>query len=92
MKGTRHTAAQMIETLRQADVARGQGQKVPDSAATLRILHKHTPGGVGSMGAWPPEMAKQLIAVDQENAQLKKLDAEQALDMEILKGAAKGNF
>ena len=37
------------------------------------------------------EMAKQLKALEKENARLKKMVAEQALDMEILKEAAKGN-
>ena len=39
-----------------------------------------------------PEMAKQLKALEKENARLKKIVAEQALDMEILKEAAKGNW
>ena len=39
-----------------------------------------------------PEMAKQLKALEKQNARLKKLVADQALDMEILKEAAKGNW
>jgi len=39
-----------------------------------------------------PVMAKELKALQQENARLKKLVANQALDMEILKEAAKGNW
>jgi uncharacterized protein YdcH (DUF465 family) len=39
-----------------------------------------------------PEMAKELKALQTENARLKKLVANQALDMEILKEAAKGNW
>jgi putative transposase len=39
-----------------------------------------------------PEMVKQLRVLEKENARLKKLVAEQALDMEILKEAAKGNW
>ena len=39
-----------------------------------------------------PEMAKELKALQKENAQLKKLVADQALDNAILKEAAKGNF
>lgn len=37
-------------------------------------------------------MAKQLRALEKENTQLKRLVANQALDMEILKEAAKGNW
>ncbi len=39
-----------------------------------------------------PEMAKQLKAPEKENARLKKMVAEQALDMAILKEAAKRNW
>ena len=38
-----------------------------------------------------PKMAKELKALQKENARLKKMVAEQALDMDILKEAAKGN-
>ena len=38
-----------------------------------------------------PKMAKELKALQKENARLKKMVADQALDMEILKEAAKGN-
>ena len=39
-----------------------------------------------------PEMAKQLKVLEKENARLKKIAAEQAYDMEIVKEAAKGNW
>lgn len=38
-----------------------------------------------------PEMVRELKAVQKENARLKKMVAEQALDMDILKEAANGN-
>jgi len=37
-----------------------------------------------------PEMAKELKALRKENVRLKKMVAEQAVDMDILKEAAKG--
>ena len=37
-------------------------------------------------------MAKEFRALQKENARLKKMVAEQALDMELLKEAAKGNW
>jgi len=39
-----------------------------------------------------PEMAKELKALQKQNARLKKMVAEQALDMEIVKDAAKRNW
>lgn len=43
-------------------------------------------------GGMNPQLAKQLKALEKENGRLKKLVAEQALDMEILKEAAEGNW
>ena len=39
-----------------------------------------------------PAMAKQLKALQKENARLKKVVAEQVLDMEILREAAQENW
>ena len=39
-----------------------------------------------------PVMVKQLKPLEKENSRLKKLVADQALDMEILKEATKGNW
>ncbi len=38
------------------------------------------------------ETAKQLNALEEDNARLTKMVAEQALDIEILKEAAEGNW
>ncbi len=92
MKKTRHTTPQIIEKLRQADVALGKGQKVPDICRTLEITEQTYYRWRQKYGGMAPEMAKQLKALGKENARLKKLVAEQALDMEILKEAAKGNW
>ncbi len=92
MKKTRDTTPQIIEKLRQADVALGKGQKVPDICRTLEVTEQTYYRWRQKYGGMAPEMAKQLKALGKENARLKKLVAEQALDMEILKEAAKGNW
>ena len=92
MKKTRHTTPQIIEKLRLADVALGKGQKVLDICRTLEITEQTYYRWRQKYGGMAPEMAKQLKALGKENARLKKLVAEQALDMEILKEAAKGNW
>ena len=92
MKKTRHTTAQIIEKLRQADVALGKGQKVPEICKTLGITEQTYYRWRQKYGGMAPEMAKELKALQKENGRLKKLVANQALDMEILKEAAKGNW
>ncbi len=92
MKKTRHTTPQIIEKLRQADVSLGKGQKVPDICKALEITEQTYYRWRQKYGGMAPEMAKQLKSLGKENSRLKKLVAEQALDMEILKEAAKGNW
>lgn len=92
MKKTRHTTQQVIEKLRQADVALGKGQTVPDICKQLEITSQTYYRWRQKYGGMAPEMAKELKALQKENARLKKLVAEQALDMEILKEATKGNW
>ena len=92
MKKTRHTTPRIIEKLRQADVALGKGQKVPDICKALEIIEQTYYRWRQKYGGMAPEMAKQLKSLEKENSRLKKLVAEQALDMEILKEAAKGNW
>ena len=92
MKKSRHTTDQIIEKLRQADVALGKGQKVPEVCKSLEITEQTYYRWRQKYGGMAPEMTRQLRALEKENARLKKLVADQALDMEILKEAAKGNW
>jgi transposase-like protein len=43
-------------------------------------------------GGMAPDVAKQLKALEKENARLKRVVADQALDMQILKEAARPNL
>ncbi len=92
MKKTRHTTDQIIAKLRQADVSLGKGQKVPEVCKSLEITEQTYYRWRLKYGGMAPEMTRQLRALQKENARLKKLVAEQALDMEILKEAAQGNW
>lgn len=92
MTRTKHTTEQIIEKLRQADVSLGKGQKVPEVCKTLGITEQTYYRWRQKYGGMAPDLAKQLRALEKENAQLKRLVANQALDMEILKEAAKGNW
>lgn len=92
MKKIRHTTDQIVEKLRQADVSLGKGQKVPEVCKLLEITEQTYYRWRQKYGGMAPEMTRQLRSLEKENARLKKLVAEQALDMEILKEAAKGNW
>ncbi len=92
MAQKRHSVDQIISKLRRADVELGKGKKVPEVCKWLEITEQTYYRWRQKYGGMQPEMAKELKALQKENARLKKLVADQALDMEILKEAAKGNW
>ena len=92
MPQKRHTVDQIVAKLRKADVELGKGKKVPEICKLLEVTEQTYYRWRQKYGGMKPEMAKQLKTLEKENARLKKIVAEQALDMEILKEAAKGNW
>ncbi len=92
MPQKRHTVDQIVSKLRKADVELGKGKKVPEICKLLEVTEQTYYRWRQKYGGMKPEMPKQLKALEKENARLKKMVAEQALDMEILKEAAKGNW
>ncbi len=92
MKQKRHSVDQIIGKLRRADVLLGKGTRVPDICKQLGIAEQTYYRWRQKYGGMAPAMAKELKALQKENGRLKKMVAEQALDMEILKEAAKGNL
>ena len=92
MSHKRHTVDQIIAKLRRADVLLGQDTNVPELCKQLEIAEQTVYRWRQKVGGMQPEMAKELKSLQKENARLKKMVAEQALEMEILKEAAKGNW
>ncbi len=92
MPQKRHTVDQIVAKLRRADVLLGKGEKVPEVCKQLEVTEQTYYRWRQKYGGMQPDMVKQLKALEKENARLKKMVAEQALDMEILKEAAKGNW
>ena len=88
----RHSAEQVVAKLRQAHVALGKGLKVPEVCKQLGISEQTYYRWRKQYGGMAPETAKQLKALERENTRLKKLVADQALDIQILKEAARGNW
>jgi len=92
MPQKRHSVDQIIAKLRKADVLLGKGTKVPEACKQIGVTEQTYYRWRQKYGGMQPEMTKQFKALEKENARLKKMVAEQALDMEILKEAAKGNW
>ena len=92
MKQKRHSVDQIVSKLRNADVELGKGKKVPEVCKELEVTEQTYYRWRQKYGGMQPVMVKQLKSLEKENSRLKKLVADQALDMEILKEAAKGNW
>jgi len=88
MAQERHRVDPIISRLRRADVELGKGKKVPEFFKLIGIAEQTYYRWRQKVDGMQPEMAKELKALQNENARLKKMVAEQALDMEILKEAA----
>ena len=88
----RFSGPQIVSKLRQADVLLGRGKVVPEVCKELEISQQTYYRWRQKYGGMSPDMIKQLRALQKENAQLKRLVADQALDNSILRVAAEGNF
>ena len=87
----RHSTEQIVSKLRQADVELGKGLRVPEVCKQLSISEQTYYRWRQKYGGMDPLMAKQLKELEKENGRLKKLVADQALDMLILKEATRPN-
>ena len=88
----RFSGPQIVAKLRQADVLIGQGKNVPELCKELEISTQTYYCWRQKYGGMSPDMIKQLRILQKENSQLKRLVADQALDISILKVASEGNF
>lgn len=88
----RHSAEDVINKLRQADVELAKGSTI---AAMCRLLGVTEPTYFRwrkEYGGLKVDQAKRFKELEQENARLKRLVADQALDKAILREAARPNF
>ena len=92
MPQKRYTAEQIMPMLRRSDVELGQGKQIPAVCKLLGITQQTYYRWRQKYGSMQPEMTKEFKTLQKENARLKRLVADQALDNAILKEAAKGSY
>ena len=92
MAKKRFQAAQIIGKLREAEVEISKGQTIAQIAKKLGITEQTYYRWRKEYGGLRSDQAKRLKEQDKQIARLKKVVANQALDMEILREAASGNF
>jgi putative transposase len=92
MRTKRHTAEQIINKLRQAEVELSKGVKIAQVCRKLAVTEQTYYRWRKEYGGVRTDQAKRLKELEKENARLKKILAESELDKAILREAASGNF
>lgn len=90
--GKRRTPEQIVRVLKTAEAQIGSGSTIEDVCRDLEIAVSTFHHWRKKYGDMAPGDAKRLKTLEDENARLKKMVAEQALDIEMLKVLSKGNF
>jgi putative transposase len=90
-KRVRHSAEQVVKKLRDADAMLASGKSVGEVLQSLGISEATLSRWRTQYGGMKSEEAKRLKQLEDENNRLKKLVAEQALDIQMLKEVARGN-
>ncbi len=90
-KRKRHSAEQIVKKLRDADAMLTAGKSVGEVLQALEISEATLSRWRAQYGGMKSEEAKRLKSLEEENNRLKKIVADQALDIQMLKEIAKGN-
>ena len=92
MSRKRYSTEQIITKLREAEILSARGLKVSEICRQIGVTENTFYRWRREYGGLEIDQAKRLKQLEKENSRLKKLVAEQALDIEILKEANRGNF
>ena len=92
MKRKRHGAEEIVQKLRKAELALGEGKTVSQVCKQLGISEQTYHRWKKQYGGLRKDEAKRLKTLEKENSRLKKIVADQALDIDMLKDLARGNF
>jgi putative transposase len=85
MKRRRHTPEQIIRKLAEGDKLLAEGKSIDEVCRHLEITESTWHRWRNQFGGMKAEDAKELKELQRENQRLKKIVADQALDIEMLK-------
>ena len=91
MKRIRHSPEQIIRKLREADAELARGTAIPEVCKAPGVAENTYYRWRKQFGGIKADEMKRLKELEKENARLKALVADLALDKAILKEAARGN-
>ena len=88
----KHSVEQIIAKLREVEKLTGQGMSIPMAARRVGVTDQTFYRWRTRYGALKEEEAKRLQLLEQENARLKRIVADQALDISMLKDLQRGKW
>jgi len=91
-KRRRHTPDQIIRKLAEGYKLLASGQQLDEVCRHLEIAESTWHRWLAQYGGMKANDAKRLKELESENTRLKKLVANQALDIDMLKEISSGNF
>jgi putative transposase len=82
---------QIVEKLRQADVELGKGSTVPEVCRVIEVTAQTYYRWRQKYGGMSPQLIAELKTLQKDNQRLRKIIADQRIDLEILKEAMEYN-
>jgi len=92
VKRHRHTPEQAVRKVREGERLLNDGRDLAEILRMLEISEATWNRWCSQYGGMKASQAKRLKELEAENARLKRLVANQALDSDMLKELAEGNF
>ena len=92
MKRKQNTTEQIIQKLRETDGLLAGGAHVPEVCRQIGISEGTYHRWRGLYGGLEPKALKRLRVLEKENTRLKKIVADQAMDLSILREVAQGKY
>ena len=83
----KYTPEQIVSKLRHANRELGKGQTVKEVCRTIEISEQTYYRWRQKYGGMSPELIKELKTLQKKNQRLRKIIADQRIDMEIMKEA-----
>jgi putative transposase len=85
MKRKRHTASQIVSKLREVEAAQAKGRSLAEVAKEIGVSEHTIWRWRNQYGSAVREDVKRFRELERENSRLKKVVAEQVMDIESLK-------
>jgi transposase-like protein len=92
MSTKRYKPEQIVNLLRQVEVAIANGKTTPQAAREAGITEQTYYRWRKEFGGLKLDQAKRLKELEKENSRLKRLVAELSLEKQVLRDVAQGNF